>query len=210
VQVDYGGAGGLLAGTRGEPIHQPSYITLGHELGHARRSLAGRGRSGPVWDRPTDPAHADARRQAVERNLWRDSPEEFENITTEENPLRQELGLPERRYHRAHEAVVGTLRRQALVERYQRAYDRLGRRAEDLPGHDVASDWVNGYPRGEVDWQAAGAHERAEARVAAFERQVAEAHRGQQGGGWRRAVGWGLGGLALAGAAALYHWGGRR
>ncbi len=164
VQIDYGAPTGLLAGEHDEPLHQPSYITLGHELGHARRNLLGRKRQVGHWGRKGDPT------EAAEQDLWSKDPEEFENITKEENPLRVQLGLPARRYHRGHSAVVVSRRKTELRQRYLAAYQRLGWDAQDLPTHDAAEAWGMYHPT--VDWDSPNAVRDAERAVSAFERQV--------------------------------------
>jgi hypothetical protein len=94
-------------GEHGEPIHSPGFVELGHELGHARSSLAGTAKSSVTWD-------DDAGLNDQERPLW-DSPEEYQNITGTENKLRQEHGLPERIYHTTTGGVLKSKRKQELV-----------------------------------------------------------------------------------------------
>jgi hypothetical protein len=177
VQIAYAAPTEPDAGTDEEPLHSPSYITLGHELGHARRTLAGRGREDVTWDRPTDPRHRNLETQAVEQELW-NKPEEFENITQQENPLRRQLGLPERRYHRSHPAVSKTRKRQQLERRYRAALSRIDANvAYDLPEHGDAYRWAYNYLSPEEGWGREDAIARAEESVALFERQVATARR---------------------------------
>lgn len=88
-------------GKGGEPIHAPRYITLGHELGHARRALQGESR--PDFQDET---------KDLDSLLWR-NPEEKVNISETENALRDEHDLPQRKYH-----VTGGAAR-AIVTRHK-------------------------------------------------------------------------------------------
>lgn len=177
VQIGYGEPAGELAGEHDQPLHQPSYITLGHELGHARRNLLGRKRQVGHWGRAGDPTGPHPVVENAERELWSHDPEEFENITQEENPLRTQLGLPERRYHRGLAAVALSRKKTAIRLRYERAIERFGEDAQDLPTHQVASQWALGYPVGELTWNSPDALGHAERAVAAFEREAEIAHR---------------------------------
>lgn len=179
VQIAYGDPAGALAGEHDQPLHQPSYITLGHELGHARRNLLGRKRQVGHWGRAGDPTGPHQVVENAERELWSRDPEEFENITQEENPLRTELGLPERRYHRGLAAVVMSRKKTGIRLRYERAVERLGPDAEDLPAHETASRWALGYPVGEqgLTWNSPDALGHAERAIAAFEREADAAYR---------------------------------
>jgi hypothetical protein len=92
---------------KGKPIHAPKFITLGHELGHARHNL--RGNAGYISDwsnkiDPKHPLHGDGAK--LERKKWTGS-EEYENIRHEENPIRSEHGLPVRKYHATKKAQLG-------------------------------------------------------------------------------------------------------
>jgi hypothetical protein len=202
VQIEHGADDALHVGAHDQPIHSPSYITLGHELGHARRKLRGQAREDVSWDRPGDPKYDDLQQGDIEHGLWSD-PEEFENITTEENPLRGQLGLPERQYHRAHQAVSLTRKREQMRQRYQAAWDRLGEQANDLPAYGEAALWALGYK----NWDAPDALRDAEASIAQFEREVAA----RAGMSRRQKVGWGVlaGALALGGIAAYLKFGNR-
>jgi hypothetical protein len=97
VQIQEGGPPATLGEHESDPtgraIFAPRYITLGHELGHARHIMQGTLRANQ-WYGP-EPELAG---QARERKLWT-NPEEYVNITTEENPLRAEHDLPQRKYH---------------------------------------------------------------------------------------------------------------
>jgi hypothetical protein len=83
------------SGIHGEPIFAPKFVTLAHELGHARHNLRGKTKQSS-WDRldVQNPllGHED------EQGKWT-NPEEYENITREENPIRLEHNLPQRKYH---------------------------------------------------------------------------------------------------------------
>jgi chemotaxis regulatin CheY-phosphate phosphatase CheZ len=83
-------------GTNGGPIYDPTYIKLGHELGHASHYL-------------TDTASANgdvqsANGDAIINELWTNE-EEYNNITGEENPIRKDLGLTTRVYHKSYSEV---------------------------------------------------------------------------------------------------------
>ena len=106
---DYG------SGEHGEAILAPRFLTLGHELGHARHNLAGT--TGDImWH--NDPT--DAVQDPIEKALWTD-PEEHQNITTEENPIRAEHQMPSRQYH----AKRGTGRRTRNQMELTRRLDAL-------------------------------------------------------------------------------------
>ncbi|MEM8995759.1 MAG: M91 family zinc metallopeptidase [Acidobacteriota bacterium] len=178
VQIeDPGGARDYLAGEHEEALPTSSYVTLAHELGHARRQVRGEAREGVMFDRPGEPnAH-------ILRQLW-NNPEEYENIRGQENPLRAELGLPRRRFHRSHRAVFLTRERAALQERYNRAADHLG--GEEVPESERAMAWALGYPHPDVDWNggdAAATVERARGSLSRFEWQV---RRHRLGRWWER------------------------
>lgn len=92
---------------KGKPLHTPKFITLGHELGHARHNL--RGNAGYLTDWPNDmgpqhPLHGDGAK--LERKKWTGS-EEYANIRHEENPIRREHGLSKRKYHATKIAQIG-------------------------------------------------------------------------------------------------------
>jgi hypothetical protein len=129
---------GNSMGLRGEPLYDPSYIKLGHELGHARHYLSGTaGTSGAA------PA---VRGDATEEILWT-SEEEYNNITLEENPMRADLGLGGRRYHKD---FTETVRMKKILPEI----DMLSRRYRNLemdpaftrpgpPELDRAERWLN-------------------------------------------------------------------
>jgi hypothetical protein len=91
----------LQVGEGNEPIHAPRYITLGHELGHARRALRGKNRP-DFWEKE-DPENA----------LWRNQ-EEKTNISQTENALRDEHDLPRRKFHTTVGAARATMTRKEL------------------------------------------------------------------------------------------------
>src|SRR5262249_48854568 len=100
--------------TQGRALFSPHFVTLGHDLGHARHSLRGTAEA-PAWFH----GHA-LEGQDLERQLWTD-PEEYANIRGEENLIRAEQGLPERRYHATIRSGRATTHRFHL----QAALDRL-------------------------------------------------------------------------------------
>lgn len=91
----------LQVGEGGEPIHAPRYITLGHELGHARRALRGKNRP-DFWEK-----------EKPENALWRNQ-EEKTNISQTENALRDEHDLPRRQFHTTVGAARATMTRKEL------------------------------------------------------------------------------------------------
>lgn len=91
--------------TSGKPLHEPKYITLAHELGHAKHSLAGTAKSNDSWPDNLNGHPLKGKRNALERKQWT-SLEEHTNITTEENPVRSEHGLPVRKYHASKQAQI--------------------------------------------------------------------------------------------------------
>ncbi len=104
------------SGVHGEAIFDPRFITLGHELGHARHILGGTVPS--EWeDYPPvqDP---------IEQGPW-SKPEEHRNITGEENPLRAEHGLPARNYHATIGSGRSTRNRVELQGRLERLIDSV-------------------------------------------------------------------------------------
>ena len=100
----------LSTDVHGKPLYAPDFVTLGHELGHARRFLRGIS-PGRSWS-DGDPLGG----QDVERERWTD-PEEHANITTEENPLRAEHDLPQRQYHQSISSMQAGDRRRQLTAR---------------------------------------------------------------------------------------------
>lgn len=99
------------------PLFEPAFIRLAHELGHAVHNIRGLGLSSS-WGQ-NDPAFGGSE---LEQDLWT-SPEEHQNITKQENPIRKENNLPERKYHK----TVGTARasriRIPLVNRFNQLYN---------------------------------------------------------------------------------------
>ena len=92
---------------KGKPIHAPKFITLGHELGHARHNLRGNAGYLRDWSDDMDPKHPlQGDGAKLERKKWTGS-EEYENIRHEENPIRSEHGLPKRKYHATKIAQIG-------------------------------------------------------------------------------------------------------
>ena len=96
VSMNYDEPSSNSMGTNGAPIYDPTYIKLGHELGHASHYLAGTASS--EVDVPA------AKGDRIENELWTDG-EEYNNITKEENPMREDLGLTTRVYHKNYSEV---------------------------------------------------------------------------------------------------------
>jgi hypothetical protein len=99
VQIQHGKTpkkwGDYESGVNGEPIFAPRFITLGHELGHARHNLRGQTKSNQWYGvDENNPLHG----HEDEQGKW-SNPEEHHNITKEENPMRLEHSLPMRKYH---------------------------------------------------------------------------------------------------------------
>ena len=110
--------------TRGDPIFGPAFISLGHELGHARHFLRGEGAS-QTWGNEI-PAGQDRTR---DQERWT-RPEEFVNINTEENSLRTEHGLPQRQYHKSKIAALASDRRLSADQRLNVLFDSIPRREQ--------------------------------------------------------------------------------
>lgn len=188
------------SGRHGEAIFSPRFISLGHELGHARHNLAGTTAS-LMWsdqDRVQDP---------VKQELWTD-PEEYRNIKGEENALRAEHRLPTRKLHSTIGAARSTRHRLALHDRLGGLYDRVPPDVQGaLSGHfsELGSD----IDRTDLadDHQAQTLH----ARLDETERGLPSRVRWQQAKNFGRkalpyaAAGVGLG-VAGAVAAKKYGW----
>lgn len=165
-------------GVRGEAIHAPNFITLGHELGHARQNLRGTARSQGWFG-------GEAVTDKSEQVRWT-NPEEHRNITEDENVLREEHNLPERRYHKT-----------TASQRSEVARSELTRQLE---GHaDV-------LPRGPLKTQVGQLHHeisRADLStpqaIAAYRRRVSQASRQVL---WHRTKAFGKKALPYLGAAA--------
>lgn len=84
--------GDYRSGIKGEAIHTPKFIDLGHELGHAHAQLTGTSLS----QHAIPPTDYDGDTEDV---LWTND-EEKRNITEVENPLRNEHGIAPRKYHK--------------------------------------------------------------------------------------------------------------
>lgn len=116
-------------------ILTPSYITLGHELGHAMRNRGGGSFAGTGLE-TIDKFFAEEEGVADEdtRSLWTDA-EEVVNITTSEKKLRQEHELSERRYH----ATQGA----AAQARFQQALEKLLKKVPDRKYVTCSNVWQN-------------------------------------------------------------------
>lgn len=102
----------------GKPLFAPGFITLGHELGHARHNLRGTAGRSAWFD--GDPLAG----QELDRKLW-SNPEELANITGEENAIRREHGLPERQFHATIRSATATRHRHDLDTRIQNLFDTV-------------------------------------------------------------------------------------
>jgi hypothetical protein len=109
---------------KGKPLHSPKFITLGHELGHARHNL--RGTAGYLRDwndlDPRNPLHGPGAQ--VARAQWTGS-EEFQNITHQENQIRREQGLPVRKFHATKNAQVAHKNRIELTNLFETQVARV-------------------------------------------------------------------------------------
>ncbi|NHN24917.1 DUF4157 domain-containing protein [Flavobacterium jejuense] len=95
------------SGTHGEPIFAPNFITLAHELGHARHNLRGKTKQNAWYGVPAqNPLHG----RDDEQGKW-SNPEEYKNITQEENPVRLEHNMPKRKYHATIDSARATANR---------------------------------------------------------------------------------------------------
>ncbi len=146
-------------GIHGEAIHAPNFITLGHELGHARQNLLGTARS-QGWfqgDRITDKS---------EQVRW-SNPEEHRNITEDENVLRQEHRLPVRKYHKT-----------ALSQRSEVARSEFEGQLERL---------ADGLPRGPLKGQLGSLHNEIHKADLSSPKTI-DAFRKRVNSGWRQAM----------------------
>ena len=107
-------AGPKMAGTAGNEALDPEFAgTLGHELGHAMKIRAGALAPG------TDSAVMSALEpDENEQMLWSKRPEEFVNVNAIENKIRQEHGVPERKYHKPLSSVIASQRATELYTLY--------------------------------------------------------------------------------------------
>jgi hypothetical protein len=95
------------SGIHGEPIFAPKFITLAHELGHARHNLRGKTKQNAWYGvHAQNPLHG----HDDEQGKW-SNPEEHENITHEENPVRLEHNMPKRKYHATIDSARATANR---------------------------------------------------------------------------------------------------
>lgn len=142
VSINYDEPSVNSMGVRDEPLYDPSYIKLGHELGHARHYLAGTAGTGG--------ASASLAGDSTEEILWT-SEEEYNNITREENPLRTELGLGKRRYHKDYKNVIRLKKILPIVDELSTRYRNLNLEAPFIrsfpPELEKAERWLN--PTGE-------------------------------------------------------------
>lgn len=106
-------------GVRGEAIHAPNFITLGHELGHARQNLRGTTLSQGWFG-------GEAVTDKNEQVRWT-NPEEHRNITQDENELRREHNLPERRYHKTTASQRSEVARSEMTRQLEGHADSLPR-----------------------------------------------------------------------------------
>ena len=122
----------LQVGEGNEPIHAPRYITLGHELGHARRALRGKNR--PEFWEDQSPTNA----------LWR-SPEEKTNISQTENDLRDEHDLPRRQFH----TTVGAARAEMTRKELNAEVDKITKVYKSAPS-EIQDDLFEQLGLGEL------------------------------------------------------------
>lgn len=175
-----------VSGTHDEPLHMPSYITLGHELGHAVRNLRGESR-GPGYDRPGDLSHDNEFEQRLQRTLWT-SPEEHQNITQHENALRAEHGLPDRSFHKPPQTVALERSKDGLYRRLRAANDRIPLEHNEtvshhLPALNQAIALFHPGPSDEIpDWTDQATHQQAGHLVGQVEAGLDDAIHGAQQG----------------------------
>ena len=106
-------------------IPMPHYVTLGHELGHALHNLRGQHHFHTA---------AFAGLGTLDQSLW-DDPEEHTNISSNENAIRRQHGLPERAYHKPPQTVG-----------VERSYAGLRDRVADLSDQGIdVPDWASPY-----------------------------------------------------------------
>jgi hypothetical protein len=98
-----------LSTTSGTAALKRRFLTLGHELGHSFKMLAG----AKAKEFHTDLfAHLEPDQQ--KRGFWT-NPEELINITGIENKMRQESGIEERQYHKPLETIKARRRNDKLT-----------------------------------------------------------------------------------------------
>jgi hypothetical protein len=141
----------------GRALFSPRYVTLGHELGHARHNLRGTTEAAAWFD-----GHPLAG-QDLQRRLW-SNPEEYRNISDEENPIRAEHDLPQRQHHatlRSGRATTNRFNLQTDLDRLwatvpERHRDHIGPRHfgpinQDLDATDLAQPALAQGLRNRVD-----------------------------------------------------------
>lgn len=138
VSMNYSEPSSNSMGLKDEPIYDPTYVKLGHELGHASHYLAGTaGSSGYTAKKGED---------FVTEDLWT-SQEEYNNITKEENPLRSDLGLAPRIYHKGYDDVLRTRVIFPAVEKLAARHKKLKFGKGDYEKHraeiEDAEEWMH-------------------------------------------------------------------
>lgn len=124
-----------MVGERNQEIMTPEFVTVGHELGHASRFMKGMTPDALIGvDQFGVKGKAD-------QALWHNS-EEFLNIGSVENEVRDDHGIGKRKYH---VGEVDEVNKQVLYERYSVRRDALFNRFEwatsQLFNHHEAN-WV--------------------------------------------------------------------
>lgn len=166
-------------GVRGEAIHAPSFITLGHELGHARQNL--RGTAG------TQSWFSGAQITDKSEQVRWSNPEEHRNITQDENALRAEHGLAPRRYHKTIDSQRSEVARSELTGQLEKLAD--------------------GLPRGPLKGQLGQLHNEIHKADLSNPKSI-DAYRKRVNSGWRQAMwhhtkSYGKKALPYLGAAAV-------
>ncbi len=116
--INYAEPASNSTGLQDEPIYDPTYIKLGHELGHASHYLKGTNSSSGKVENPETG-------EGQDKDLWT-SQEEYNNITREENPMRADLGLAPRKYHKGYGDAL-------RIRKLLPVRDELSRRYGSLP-----------------------------------------------------------------------------